>query len=516
MGQQESKSSLDSESTIHNDSEPLQLKNTSHHHHGRSTTSRNFFSSLPESSSSSDMDTITTSMGGGTPEINDQIVVANFALLGTGGSGKSTLFKTLSLPFPNHKKTVNPLTMYLEQVIHSFGALYDLKDVLLPNVKYFQKENEIFMSYFKDYEPQLLSGGVNELRNVWMNFRVADGLEFSKKIVKLWNEEPILQICYYFTNFPYKYIPPSQAPPFKYSRNLQICNLSLYINSLGTLIHNYVNNVNCDMTDLILTAYMKTTGITEIKVDLNDGMYREAIVVYDTGGQRNERRKWKHILDDSPQNNISGIIYLVSLAEFTEVCYEDQITNRTLESLNLFSQYVNEEKLRSIPFYLIFTKRKLFDFKLRMFDLSSVPFENRESLETLKLYSVLNREYREELFNTILKISPRDLELLTLTEIELLEKLCSNPNYSPSQLIEMLRTDSVPDANTNPEREEQQQEYVARNIQFLTQQFFNTIQSSERFHQVVRDHKILDLSDIEKTKKTVHEIFNNFSPANKM
>lgn len=76
----------------------------------------------------------------------------------------------------------------------------------------------------------------------------------------------------------------------------------------------------------------------------------------DVGGQRNERRKWIHCFDD-----IHAIIYVVNLAGYNSVLFEDRGTNRMVECLNLFKQTVNNAIFANTPVFLLFNKKDLFE-----------------------------------------------------------------------------------------------------------------------------------------------------------
>lgn len=65
----------------------------------------------------------------------------------------------------------------------------------------------------------------------------------------------------------------------------------------------------------ILRTRVKTTGITEVVFPVDTLMYR----IFDVGGQRSERRKWIHCFE-----NLTGIIFMVSLSEYNQVLREDE------------------------------------------------------------------------------------------------------------------------------------------------------------------------------------------------
>lgn len=59
------------------------------------------------------------------------------------------------------------------------------------------------------------------------------------------------------------------------------------------------------------------------------------------------------------------MVYITTLSNFDETCYEDLITNRMMDSLNLFNQLVNDPELIEKPFVVIFNKMDLFKTKIQ-------------------------------------------------------------------------------------------------------------------------------------------------------
>jgi len=77
--------------------------------------------------------------------------------------------------------------------------------------------------------------------------------------------------------------------------------------------------------------------------------------VFDAGGQRAERRKWIHAFE-----NVTALIFVASLTEYNEVLYEDQTKNRLQESLEVWSDVVNNDAFSSTPTLLFLNKMDLF------------------------------------------------------------------------------------------------------------------------------------------------------------
>lgn len=73
----------------------------------------------------------------------------------------------------------------------------------------------------------------------------------------------------------------------------------------------------------ILRSRVKTTGITETMFQVGDLTYR----LFDVGGQRSERKKWIHCFE-----NVTALVFLVSLSEYDQMLYEDESVVRTIVS----------------------------------------------------------------------------------------------------------------------------------------------------------------------------------------
>lgn len=82
-------------------------------------------------------------------------------------------------------------------------------------------------------------------------------------------------------------------------------------------------------------------------------------------GQRNERKKWIFTFRGKPY-----VIFFVAMSEFDQKCYEDDETNRTMESLLLFDEIINSTWFSESMVFLVFTKVDIFEEKLKTTDLS--------------------------------------------------------------------------------------------------------------------------------------------------
>ena len=61
----------------------------------------------------------------------------------------------------------------------------------------------------------------------------------------------------------------------------------------------------------VLRARVRTTGIVQQNFQIKDKKY----TMFDVGGQRNERRKWIHCFD-----NVTAVIFVTAISEYDQVC----------------------------------------------------------------------------------------------------------------------------------------------------------------------------------------------------
>ena len=118
-------------------------------------------------------------------------------------------------------------------------------------------------------------------------------------------------------------------------------------------------------------ARVRTTGIVEsqleqkIVVEEEDEPEQLIFQVVDVGGQRNERKKWMHCFSD-----VSAILFIVNLAGYNAVLFEDSNKNRLLEELELFEQITTNPLFAHTPIFLFLNKKDLFETLIQDFPLS--------------------------------------------------------------------------------------------------------------------------------------------------
>jgi len=85
----------------------------------------------------------------------------------------------------------------------------------------------------------------------------------------------------------------------------------------------------------------------------------------DVGGQRSERKKWMHCFQD-----VTAVIFCVAMSEYDLKLYEDDTTNRMMESLKLFREICNNKWFVETSMILFLNKKDIFANKIKKVDLN--------------------------------------------------------------------------------------------------------------------------------------------------
>eukprot|EP00478_Filoreta_tenera_P000889 GABV01000895.1.p1 GENE.GABV01000895.1~~GABV01000895.1.p1 ORF type:complete len:156 (+),score=69.79 GABV01000895.1:365-832(+) len=97
-----------------------------------------------------------------------------------------------------------------------------------------------------------------------------------------------------------------------------------------------------------LMARVRTTGMTMSEFLENDLTFQ----IVDVGGQRSERKKWIKFFD-----NVQGVLFVVNLAGYRKILFEDKTRNRMHEAVELFAKIANTRAFAEIPIFCFLTKR---------------------------------------------------------------------------------------------------------------------------------------------------------------
>jgi GTPase SAR1 family protein len=120
-------------------------------------------------------------------------------------------------------------------------------------------------------------------------------------------------------------------------------------------------------------ARIRTTGIvvttieSKISKEHKDEPDALSFQVVDVGGQRSERKKWMHCFDD-----VAAILFIVNLAGYNQVMFEDNTKNRMQEELELFNKVTHNPIFADTPIFLFLNKKDLFETMIKDQDMNKV------------------------------------------------------------------------------------------------------------------------------------------------
>lgn len=111
----------------------------------------------------------------------------------------------------------------------------------------------------------------------------------------------------------------------------------------------------------VLRARVRTTGIVELEF----GIDNNTLKMFDVGGQRNERKKWIHCFQ-----GVTCVLFIGVLSEYNQRLFEDDETNRMEETVKLFQDIVMGEWFCNTSCVLFLNKCDLFAQKIRKYKLT--------------------------------------------------------------------------------------------------------------------------------------------------
>lgn len=248
-------------------------------------------------------------------------------LLGTGDSGKTTVFKQMQIiyatGFSRDEKAEYVLSIrknVIEQMQYLITACYRLKFAFESDIKETVK---------------------SILRVDPITFHVNSMKEIEAGLIALWGRGSgpcgNKAIAQAFANSHKFYLGDSA----KY-----------FLDQIETI---FAADYNPTVEDM-LKVRVKTTGISEAVFFIQNRNFK----FIDVGGQRNERRKWIHCFD-----KVNVILFITSLAAYDQPLFEDESENRLLESLEVFKSTLSKPEFEKIPIILFLNMYDIFCEKLK-------------------------------------------------------------------------------------------------------------------------------------------------------
>eukprot|EP01080_Neovahlkampfia_damariscottae_P004451 gene4451-7826_t len=260
-----------------------------------------------------------------------------FLCLGTSNCGKTTFCKQLSfdeynIPNLNLDSILDDQLNYVKFLRKTiFYNLIETTKILIS-----EKRNE-----FKDEKVLKFCEEFNEsIKKHKDEIKIID--ENRELLLFFWSNLEVITIFNSFNN----------------SLNL-IQNGSFYL--IKNIERICSNNYKLTFND-ILHSSRSTLGIVS-------NQSSKTLKILDTGGNRSERKKWKITFQDT-----NAILFFINTSSFSQKNLEDEITNKSDEEFNTYSEMINEEWISKKPIFLIFNMTDLFKkqiengFDLKKFD----------------------------------------------------------------------------------------------------------------------------------------------------
>jgi len=251
-------------------------------------------------------------------------------LLGPGESGKSTVIKQLKFIHEQmtREETLSFLPALQINVLHSMRALLlACKDRDLKFDEDGKKAAERVLKAVEGHARASVTPGENQAK--YLTKKIAKDIRFlwsHETVKKAWefrNEFWILENAAYYFDHVMDYIQEEYQPT---------------------------------ETDVVF-GRARTTGIIHTTFEQPPHTW----TIADVGGQRSERRKWIKCFQD-----VTSIVFVVNLAGYNSVLFEDSKKNRMHEALSVFEEITSNPIFINTPIFLFLNKKDLFEQGLRI------------------------------------------------------------------------------------------------------------------------------------------------------
>jgi GTPase SAR1 family protein len=272
--------------------------------------------------------------------------VVKLLLLGTGESGKSTVFKQM-------------------QIIYAKG----FTDFERSTFRHVVRRNVV-------ESMQVLIGGVEKFRYKWQNPQSPRAADFFMELDPL-SAEFWVQDCVRCGQLLWQ----EQAIQSAYANRSKL----QLLDSAEYMFNNLERIGAADYTpspDDILRARLRTSGIVERTFRMREVDFK----FLDVGGQRNERRKWIHCFE-----GVTAVIFVAAISEYDQTLYEDEKENRLHEAIRVFDNICNNKYFEETAMILFLNKEDLFREKIKHTHLS-VCFEDYQGENTWEATSAFIKE----------------------------------------------------------------------------------------------------------------------------
>jgi guanine nucleotide-binding protein G(i) subunit alpha len=282
-------------------------------------------------------------------------------LLGSGESGKSTMYRQIQKILAQMKES--EIKTFVPNIYENIWRM--TKDCCISCQKRYPN---------KPFDNEASKGAAESLMNFDRDFgEFKDGYGYTKEIynaiITLWNDPKIQEV------FPkYKGADFHANDGWEYLFKME--NLLRY-KPQPEFVPSFEDMIQCRK---------KTIGINKLKFRVG----QKEFIITDVGGQRNERKKWANAFE-----NVSVLIFVASLGDFDQMCYEDDVTNRMTEAIELFEKTINNTWFINQQIILLLNKKDILVEKLKKKDLSETFEEYKGGKDYENSVQYIAQKFRE-------------------------------------------------------------------------------------------------------------------------
>lgn len=251
--------------------------------------------------------------------------IIKLLLLGTGESGKSTIFKQMQILYDqgfNDIEKSNYRSVLRRNIVECLQTL-----IAGARRFKFDFQHQAQLGPIADWIMQL--DPLAQEQNFWVDHIV-------HYTHALWESEPAIKQTY------------AQRSQLQLLDSVEY--LFEHVDRIGA--HDYVPT-----PEDILRARLRTSGIVEKIFNVQ----QDRIKFLDVGGQRNERRKWIHCFE-----GVTAIIFVVAASEYDQTLFEDEKVSRMSESMEVWEKICNDQAFERTAMIVFFNKMDLFYKKVAL------------------------------------------------------------------------------------------------------------------------------------------------------
>lgn len=280
---------------------------------------------------------------------SDKDKIIKILLLGTGESGKSTIFKQLRIIY-GEPPSADDYKVYAEVVKSNIAILMKKMCQL---IKLLDEENNLNETERIAYE-QLCSHFLNLVKRgkEWTDnpMALAQKLAGHEAMLAVKLKEDIKTL--------YRSVVLGKIWP-KRSLVNAVDGHKMFLKDIDIISKPDYLPTN----EHILHARVRTTRAVKQKYVID----KRTFEIFDVGGQKSERNKWYSLFDD-----VNSVIFVSALSEYDQMLTESSKQNRMVDAIDIYKSICNNPYFVTAPIMLFLNKKDIFADKIQHSSISDV------------------------------------------------------------------------------------------------------------------------------------------------